>query len=102
MQEIKLLDKYVLIEQITVKKESKIILTDSAKEEDKFDFFFKIIDKSKHCNEDIEIGWIPILNNHASPHLVRVIDQAKDTRIAHLIVHENELIGIEEPEKADL
>jgi hypothetical protein len=97
---MRVLDQYVLVEQIMVKKDSMIILDKAKNESEKFNFTHKVIAKGSECKRDIRIGDEPIFTKYAPQNFVlaRVIEKTDTRMVNHIIVHENDIIAIHDPE----
>ena len=95
---MRVLRKYVLIEQKMVKKESKIILTKEASDKDKFDYSFKIAQKGPECSDQISVGDIPLFNEHVRFQGMKILTKDDKGMVALVIVHEEDIIGIDDEE----
>lgn len=99
---MRVLAEYVLIEQIMTSK-SRVIITDAAeRDSDKFEYSFRVLQKGEECVRKIEVGEIPLFSKHVSFQGIKVISKDEKGMTSHLIVHENDIIGVDdEPEKIE-
>ncbi len=96
---MRLLKNYVCIEQTMKKKDSKIILDASADQKDKFEFSFKIIGLGPDC-VGIQIGDIPIFEQHVQFQGAKIIEKDDNGMITHTIVHQDSIIALENDDEA--
>jgi hypothetical protein len=92
---VKVLGRYVLVEQIMKKKDSRIILDTAGSEQDKFDYSFKVIQKGDKCESEIKVGEHPIFEKHVQFQGVKAIEKTDLGMISILIVHEESIVGID-------
>lgn len=92
---MKLFKNYVLVEQTMTSKESKIILTASKDESEKFDYTSKVVDKGPNCTLPLEVGDQPIFSQHALFQGMKVIEKTKKKMVTHVIVHEDDIIAVD-------
>lgn len=90
---------FIVLEQKMVKKKSAIILTDKTPDESKFDFSFKIIRIGEDCKRKIAIGEIPILAKYRTIHAIDVLEKDDNGMLCHIMVHENDIVGVDEPDE---
>lgn len=93
---MRVLDQYVLVKQI-MKKKTSLILMDAAKSSrDAHDFSFTVIQKGDKCERNIDIGEHPIFSEYVKFTGLKVIKKTKLGMISHVIVHENDIIGVDD------
>ena len=93
---MKVLGKRVLVEQKMTKKESKIIMAESASDNQKFDIEFKIVQLGKDVDADIKIGDKPIFGQHTQFEGIKVLEKDDKGMTANVIVHQDDIIGIDD------
>lgn len=87
----------VLIEQTMTKKKSAIILTKNAKQEEKFDVDFKIIQIGDEVPAGkFAVGEKPIFGKYVDFHGVKVISKEEEKEVIHCIVGYEDIIGIDD------
>ena len=100
---MKIIGNRVLVEQTSVKKESKIILTDKSKEQG-LEITFKVIQLGNECpvgDGHVKVGDIPIFSEHVtfSGHKTITVDKKPNGEviklIAHTIVYYEDIIATE-------
>lgn len=102
---IKVLGRRVLVEQKAVKKESKIIRLDKAsenglnKEEENFDYFFKIVGIGEECPPTIKIGDVPIFGQFRKFNTVKIVEKTNKLSIVHAIIDYDFIEAVEEEVK---
>lgn len=98
-QEIRVLDQYVLVKQTMIKKKLKIVLTDAANDEDKFDFNFEIVQLGDKCERKIKVGDKPIFEKHVQFQGIKILEKDENGMTSLVIVHENSIIAIDNTPK---
>lgn len=93
-----LFNKHVLVEQIMTKKESQIILDAGSDDREKFNFEFKVTNVAEDC-DNIKIGDNPLFVEHVRFQGLKVIEKTDEKMIAEVIVHEDDIIAIENERK---
>lgn len=93
---IRVIGEYVLIKQVLIKKDTRIIMDASKDEKDKFDISFKVLELGNKCTSEIRVGDAPIFTEYVKFNLGRVIQKNKNGMISLLLVHENDIIGADE------
>lgn len=96
---MKVLGKRVLVEQVMTKKKSKVILLDGADKKDTFDISFKVIALGPKCPKEkssIKIGDIPIFGTHTQFEGVKVLKKDSNGMTTHVIVHYDDIIGLDD------
>lgn len=92
---MKLLEKYILIEQTAISKKIDLLLPVTAKDDDRFDYSFKVLQKGPQCDPIIEVGDKPIFTNHVRFLGIKVISKTDNKMIVHVIVHETDIVGFD-------
>lgn len=90
---IQVLGKRVLIEEISIKKESNVILLNEKEKKENYEVTHKIISIGDEV-EGIKIGDIPCISTHAKPHYFKVIEVSENKVIAHLVYYSTDIAGI--------
>lgn len=92
---ITVLDQFVLIKQIMTKK-SGIISMDMARDKkDQFDYTAEIVQLGPKCERGIKLGDKPLLSQHHMVQSSKVIEKTATGMILLIIMHENDIIGID-------
>jgi hypothetical protein len=100
---MKIIGKRVLIEQTSVKKESKIILTDKSKEQG-LEITFKVIQLGNECptgEGHVKVGDIPVFTEHVTfdGHKMVTLDKAPNGEVlkavAHTVVYYDDIVATE-------
>lgn len=92
---MRVLGKYVLVEQQMISKKTKIVLDAAREESDKFDFKYKILQVGPGCERDIKEGDIPIFAKHVQFQGVNVLERTDTHMTVHVIVYEEDIVGLE-------
>lgn len=90
---MKVLGQYVLIEQTMIKKKGVISLDALEDRKDQFDFYYKVLQLGSKCEGEVLIGDFPIFSEHVRFSGVKLILKNSNKMIAHIIVHEGDIIG---------
>lgn len=93
---MRVLDQYVLVEQVMVSKGKKIIVDAARDNKDKFDYSFKIVQLGNKCEREIKIGESPIFSEHVRFGGIKVIEDTNIGMITNIIVHEGDIIAIDD------
>lgn len=96
---MKVLDQYVLVRQVMIKKQSKIIKINSTSEDEKWDFSFEIVQVGPNCQRDIKQGDIPIFGKHVQFNGGKILENTEERKETLVIVHEGDIIAIDNPEE---
>lgn len=98
---MKPLGQFVVIEQKMTKKKTAIIVSEAREDTDKFDFSFKVLRLGNKCESDIKVGEMPILAKHRVFHAMDVLERYPNQggMLCHAIIHENDIVGIDEPDE---
>jgi hypothetical protein len=100
---MKIIGKRVLIEQTSVKKESKIILTDKSKEQG-LEITFKVIQLGNECpvgDGHVKVGDIPVFTEHVTfdGHKMVNLEKAPNGEVlravAHTVVYYDDIVATE-------
>ncbi len=92
---MKVLGRYVLVEQIATKKSMKILISDVSDEKEKFDFHYKILKVGADCKYNLKKGDIPIFSQHVTFQNVKVLEKTDDRLVVNIVVYEEDIIAIE-------
>lgn len=99
---IQVLGNRVLVEQIMIRKKSKIIVP--GKDEvnpDQFDIYFKVIDIGDGVPKDtkLQVGSIPIFAKYVDLGTMKILEKSNEKMISNIIVHYDDIAGIDEPDE---
>lgn len=89
---IKVFGKKVLVEETATLKKQAVILTESAKKEDRYDFTYTVIDAGDEC-QYVKNGDNIILNKNAMPLHSEIVSNSKEKIVYHTIFNEIDVIG---------
>lgn len=93
--DVRVLGEFVLVKQVMKKKNSRII-TDAAKDEnEKFDFYYEILEVGNECKRGIQVGESPIFNQYVKFQSVKIVHKDNEGMTAHVIVYESDIIAID-------
>jgi len=92
---MKVLGKRVLVEEIMIKKTSKIIRIDE-KDPTTFKIDHKVLQIGKECETDLKVGDVPIFGEHTPMNTRKLIEGGKDKLIFNIIVHIEDIVGIDD------
>lgn len=90
---IQVLGKRVLVEEVSIKKESKVILLNENDKKETYEVTRKIIGVGDEV-EGIKIGDIPCVSVHAKPHYFEVIEYSEDKIVSNLVYYLTDIAGI--------
>jgi len=95
---MKVLGRRVLVEQLMVKKETKIITSRVGEENpDEFDSSYKVLQLGDDCPKDIiKVGDIPVFGKYVDFSGIKVIERSNNRMVSHVIVPFDDIIGIED------
>ena len=95
---MKVLGRRVLIEQLMVEKQQAIILPGSAKNEEKYDVTFTVLQLGDECPKDatLKVGDKPIFGKYVDFNGVKVVEKSKEKEVLHVIVGYDDIIGIDD------
>lgn len=93
---MKLFKNYVEVEQILTRKDSSIILPETAKESDKFDISQKVTSLGPEC-KNLKEGNVPIMSPHTQEFGRQWVRGTKEDKemVFNVIYNEDDIIGIE-------
>ena len=89
---IKVFGKKVLVEEVATLKKQAVILSETAKKEDRFDFEHTAIEAGDEC-QYVKKGDKIILNKNAMPLHSEVVEHSKEKVVAHTIFNEIDIVG---------
>lgn len=89
---IKVFGKKVLVEEVATLKKQAVILSESAKKEDRFDFEHTVIEAGDEC-QYVKKGDKIILNRNAMALHSEIVEQSKEKVVAHTVFNELDIIG---------
>lgn len=94
---MKAIGRRVLVEIITTKKQSKIILTEKQSPESQFDTKYKILQIGEEVPLNvIKVEDVPIFEQHALFVGTKTIEEIKDVRVVrHGIISYDDIVGVE-------
>lgn len=92
---VRVLAEFVLVKQIMRKKKTVILMDAASDNKDKFDYSFEIVQKGDDCKRNFNIGEAPIFSEYVKFSGVRVLEKDDNGMTSLLIVHENDIIGID-------
>lgn len=89
---IKVFGKKVLVEETATLKKQAVILSESAKKEDRFDFDYTVLEAGDEC-QYVKKGDKIILNKNAMTLHSEVVEHSKEKVVAHTIFNEIDIVG---------
>lgn len=89
---IKVFGKKVLVEETATLKKQAVILSESAKKEDRFDFDYIVLAAGDEC-QYVKKGDKIILNKNAMILHSEVVEHSKEKVVAHTIFNEIDIVG---------
>lgn len=89
---IKVFGKKVLVEKTATLKKQAVILSESAKKEDRFDFDYIVLEAGDEC-QYVKKGDKIILNKNAMTLHSEVVEHSKEKVVAHTIFNEIDIVG---------
>lgn len=93
--QVTVLDQFVLVKQILLKKKGAIIRDASQDDKEKFDIYFQILQIGNKCEREIKIGDRPIFSEYVKFNGLKVLDRNNNGTISIIIVHEGDIIAID-------
>jgi len=91
----------VLLEQIMVKKDTKVILPGKQQDESQFDIYFRVAALGEKVPEDskLKVGDVPVLAKYVDLGTMKVIHKSdKKGMYALIVVHYDEIAATEDPD----
>lgn len=89
---IKVFGRKVLVEETATLKKQAVILSESAKKEDRFDFGYTVLEAGDEC-QYVKKGDKIILNKNAMTLHSEVVEHSKEKEVAHTIFNEIDIVG---------
>lgn len=89
---IKVFGRKVLVEETATLKKQAVILSESAKKEDRFDFDYTVLEAGDEC-QYVKKGDKIILNKNAMTLHSEVVEHSKEKVVAHTIFNEIDIVG---------
>lgn len=89
---IKVFGRKVLVEKTATLKKQAVILSESAKKEDRFDFDYTVLEAGDEC-QYVKKGDKIILNKNAMTLHSEVVEHSKEKVVAHTIFNEIDIVG---------
>lgn len=100
IESVRVLADYVLVKQVMKKRKGRIITDAASNDKDKFDYSFEIVQLGDSCTKKINIGETPVFSNYVTFSGLKVIEKDENGMTSLVIVHENDIIAIDnEPKK---
>ena len=96
---VEVMADFVLVRQTMRKKSGKIITDAAAKDNDKFDFSFEVVQKGPDCKRTFKVGDFPIFSQYVQFSGLKAIDKTDKNMINLVIVHENDIIAVDRESK---
>lgn len=98
---MRVLGRRVLVEQLMIPLQSKIIRVGNDKEKNKenFDVSFKILEVGPECPKEegmtINVGEVPVFDKNVTFLGAKVIEESKEKTVIHTIVYYDDIIAVE-------
>lgn len=89
------LDHFILVKQVMKKKYGAIIVEMATNKEDAFNYSFEVVQLGSECEKKIKIGDHPIFSKYVQFSGLKIIDKTEEGMISLIIVHENDVIAID-------
>ena len=101
---MKVLGKRVLVEQKMTEKKSDIIIPEQAKDSERFDFEFTILQLGPECptgKHEAQVGDTPVFSQHVMFMGTKLIEKDSKGMIIHVVVHYDDIIAIDNDQGKD-
>lgn len=99
INDITVLADFVLVKQTMKKKKTVIVMDAAADNKDKFDYSFEVVQVGDECKRKIKVGDHPVFGEYVRFQGLKVLEKDNTGMVSLVIVHENDIIAIDNEPK---